>query len=43
MRKKFCFSSFRIKFLYRNFVAYCKANAAVCLHGIEIGSIDLLN
>ncbi len=28
---------------YRNFVAYCKANPAVCLHGAEIGSIDLLN
>ena len=33
----------RKEILYRKFVADCKANPAVCLHGTEIGSIDLLN
>ena len=33
----------RKEILYRNFVANCKANPAVCLHGTEIGSIDLPN
>ena len=27
----------------RNFVAFCKANPAVCLHGAEIGRRDLRN
>ena len=33
----------REEILYRKFVADCKANPAVCLHGTEIGSIELLN
>jgi len=33
----------RSEILYRKFVAYCKANPAVCLRGTEIGSIDLTN
>ena len=33
----------RKEILYRKFVADCKANPVVCLHGTEIGSMDLLN
>jgi hypothetical protein len=33
----------REEILYRFFVAPCKANPAVCLHGAEIGGIDLPN
>ena len=33
----------REEILYRKFVANCKANPVVCLHGTEIRSIDLPN
>ena len=33
----------REEILYKNFVAYCKANPAVCLQGMEIESTHFIN